>query len=167
MSSNFRTLRRSTATIPIGPSPDLYKKSSLPWRAIQFLRTQTGGVTPPACSRGAGGKCISVQRVLTIFLLIAAIKPRILERDYGWRRKHLQYRDRSGVQTCGVRLFSRVENADEYGLVSGVANGQTGGGVKLSANGAVSWSTFPQRESSCCACAGICVILSAIAIFRR
>jgi hypothetical protein len=31
--------RRSNRHIPIGPSPDLYKKSSLPRRAILFLRT--------------------------------------------------------------------------------------------------------------------------------
>ena len=130
LSSNFRTLRRSTATIPIGPSPDLYKKSSLPRRAILFLRTQTGGVTPPACSRGAGGKCISSSRFsgcLTIFLLIAAIKPRVFERDCGWPRKHLQYRDTVRSENAWRQIVFKVENADEFGLVGSVANRQTGG----------------------------------------
>jgi hypothetical protein len=48
-------------------------------------------------------------------------------------------------------MVFKVENDDEFGLVGSVANRQTGGGVRLSANegetiGAVSRPTFPRRD---------------------
>jgi hypothetical protein len=93
------------------------------------LRKQTGGVTPPACSRGAEENASrpAVQRVLTIFLLIAAIKPRILEGDSGLRRKPLQYRDTVKSENVWRQIVFKVENADEFGLVGSVANRQMGG----------------------------------------
>jgi hypothetical protein len=109
--------------------PDLYKKSSLPRRATLFLRTQTGGVTllHAAGEQEENASRPAVQRVLTIFLLITAIKPRILERDCGLRRKHLQYRDTVRSENVWRQIVFKAENADEFGLVGSVANRQTGG----------------------------------------
>jgi hypothetical protein len=56
-----------------------------------------------------------------------AIKPRILERDCGLRRKHLQYRDTARSENVWRQIVFKVENADEFGLVGSVANRQTGG----------------------------------------
>jgi len=57
----------------------------------------------------------AVQRVLTIFLLIAEIKPRILERDCRFRRKHLQYRGTVKSENVWRQIVFKVENADEFG----------------------------------------------------
>ncbi len=69
----------------------------------------------------------SRRKTHLVFLLIAAIKPRILERDCGLRRKHLQYRDTVRSENVWRQIVFKVENADEFGLVGSVANRQTGG----------------------------------------
>ena len=69
----------------------------------------------------------AVQRVLTIFLLVAAIKPGISSGIAACDASTFKTGTRSGSENVRRQIVFMVENADEFGLVGSVANRQTGG----------------------------------------
>src|SRR5262245_9312426 len=54
---------------------------------------------------------------LSFAIFEVAIKPRILERDRGLRRQHLQHRDALGRENARSQIVFKIENTDEFSLV--------------------------------------------------